>query len=218
MEKVGPALDDALGGADQLRAPRTDEARCRLGNQGGQGLPCRADAGHVRQVAIGLEHDILPPLDGLLAEGAPDLVGHVPKRYGGRFSERKSRPRRPRSRQPHVCKSGIVGLVDSPGHARAAVARHPHDSPLDAGVQVAAAAVLGEEGVEIAEQTHRVRRISTLTCAGPRHVARGRWLFRTSHPRPQTLGAVKFTSLRRRPPWRLGRLEPRSHRRHRWRR
>jgi hypothetical protein len=124
------------------------------GTRGARGLPCRADAGHVRQVAIGLEHDILPPLDGLLAEGAPDLVGHVPKRYGGRFSERKSRPRRPRSRQPHVCKSGIVGLVDSPGHARAAVARHPHDSPLDAGVQIAAQPVLGEEGVHVCQQAH----------------------------------------------------------------
>jgi hypothetical protein len=40
-----------------------------------------------------------------------------------------------------------VALVRPPRDLRPAVARHPDDRPIDAGVQVAAVVVVGEEGV-----------------------------------------------------------------------
>jgi hypothetical protein len=43
-----------------------------------------------------------------------------------------------------------------------AVARDPDDRPLDAGVQLAAALVLGEEGGQLGQQGHRDLRISRL--------------------------------------------------------
>jgi hypothetical protein len=49
----------------------------------------------------------------------------------------------------------IVILVHSTCNARPAVTRHPDDRPLDAAVQVAAAAVLGEEGVQLGQHAHR---------------------------------------------------------------
>jgi hypothetical protein len=52
-----------------------------------------------------------------------------------------------------VC-SGTVIVVHAPGDAGPAVAHHPHDRPLDAGVQVAAAMVVGEEGVQLGQQAH----------------------------------------------------------------
>jgi hypothetical protein len=50
-----------------------------------------------------------------------------------------------------------VAFVRSAGHDGLAVARHPDDLALDAGVQIAAAAVLDREGVEVGQQGHRRR-------------------------------------------------------------
>jgi hypothetical protein len=64
--------------------------------------------------------------------------------------------RRIRSSAPSSS-AGIVGLVRSPRHAGPKQARDPHDPPLDAGVQVAAAAVLGVEAVQVVQQGHGKR-------------------------------------------------------------
>jgi hypothetical protein len=50
--------------------------------------------------------------------------------------------------------AGIVGLVHAPDHAGPAPAREPDDRPLAARVQLAAAHVLGEEGVQLGQQAH----------------------------------------------------------------
>jgi|RhiMetdeSRZDD1v2_1073273.scaffolds.fasta_scaffold189893_3 hypothetical protein len=47
--------------------------------------------------------------------------------------------------------AGIVGLVHPPGDARAAIARDPDDRPVDAGVKVSAALVVGEESVQLGQ-------------------------------------------------------------------
>jgi hypothetical protein len=48
--------------------------------------------------------------------------------------------------------AGIVALVHAPDHAGPAPAREPDDRPLAADVQLAAAHVLGEEGVQLGQQ------------------------------------------------------------------
>jgi hypothetical protein len=48
-----------------------------------------------------------------------------------------------------------VAVVHPPRQARPAVARDPHDRPLDASVQLAAPLVLGEEGVPLGQHAHR---------------------------------------------------------------
>ena len=60
-----------------------------------------------------------------------------------------------RRRRPQASRSssaGIVGLVDSLGHPGPAVAHDPHDGAIDAGVQLAALAVVGEERVQLGRQ------------------------------------------------------------------
>jgi hypothetical protein len=50
--------------------------------------------------------------------------------------------------------AGIVGLVHAPDHAGPALAREQDDRSLAAGVQVAAAMVLGVKGIEVRKQGH----------------------------------------------------------------
>jgi hypothetical protein len=45
--------------------------------------------------------------------------------------------------------AGIVGLVNAPAHAGPAVAGDPDHHVIDAGVQIAAALMLGREGVQV---------------------------------------------------------------------
>ena len=48
----------------------------------------------------------------------------------------------------------MIALIRPPRHPRPAVARDPDDRPVDAGVQVAAEAVVGEEGVQLGRRAH----------------------------------------------------------------
>jgi hypothetical protein len=48
----------------------------------------------------------------------------------------------------------MVVFVHTPGHPRPAVARHPDDPLIDAGVQLAALVMVGEEGVQVGQQAH----------------------------------------------------------------
>jgi hypothetical protein len=49
---------------------------------------------------------------------------------------------------------GMVALVRPPHHHGLTLARDPHDGALDAGVQVAAVVVVGEESIEFSKQAH----------------------------------------------------------------
>ena len=57
-----------------------------------------------------------------------------------------------------------VILVYSTRDARPTVARHPHDPPIHAAVEVATAAMLGREGVEVGQQGHRREPTATGRC------------------------------------------------------
>jgi hypothetical protein len=50
--------------------------------------------------------------------------------------------------------SHAVILIHAPSHAGAAVAGDPDNLALDASVQVATTAVIGEEGVQVGQQGH----------------------------------------------------------------
>jgi hypothetical protein len=76
VKTIVPRLDDAVGGLYRLRARRTDRIGDALGDQLSKwGLRGR-QAGNVRELPIGLEHDNLPRLNKLLAERARDLIAH----------------------------------------------------------------------------------------------------------------------------------------------
>jgi hypothetical protein len=67
-----------------------------------------------------------------------------------------ARQERRRPRASSSISAAMVILVRSPGHARPAVERDPGHQPIDASVKVAAAALLGEEAVQLGQQAHRV--------------------------------------------------------------
>ena len=71
----------------------------------------------------------------------------------------------------------MVALVHAPGHAGPAVAGDPDDCAIEAGVQVAPLAVVGEESVQLGQQAHgreptarrrRPRRGPASACLQPR--------------------------------------------------
>jgi hypothetical protein len=79
VQKIGLALDDALAGTDGLRARRADGVGRWLRDETRKRLPGRGETSHMRELAIGLEHDGLPRLDGPPTERAPGVVAHEEK-------------------------------------------------------------------------------------------------------------------------------------------
>jgi hypothetical protein len=69
VQKIGLALDYALGGTDGLQARRADGVGRWLRNETRKRLRGGGKAGHMREVSIGLEHERLRRLNGPVRRG-----------------------------------------------------------------------------------------------------------------------------------------------------